>query len=562
MADETNGNANAPASNFIREMVAADVAAGKHGGRVETRFPPEPNGYLHIGHVKAICLDFGTAKEFGGVCHLRMDDTNPTKENMEYVESIVRDIHWLGFDWGEHLYFASDYFETMYECAVKLIKKGLAYVCDLAPEAWKDYVGDLTKPGKEPPGRLRTVEENLDLFARMRAGEFPDGAMVLRAKIDMASPNIHMRDPVIYRIRRAHHFRQGDNWCIYPMYDFAHPIEDAIEKITHSFCTLEFEIHRPFYDWLLRSLDWPEPPVQTEFSRLNLTYTVMSKRKLLELVRDKHVSGWDDPRMPTVSGLRRRGIPSAAIRRFCELVGVTKFNATTDMAFFEHCVREELNREASRFLAVLDPLKVVIENYPEDRIEYLDAVNNPEKPEAGSRKVPFAREIYIERSDFMEEPVKGYFRLAPEREVRLRYGYFIKCTGVEKNAAGEIVALKATYDPATRGGNAPDGRKVKGTIHWVAAPTALRGKVRLYERLFTAEAPGADGADYLTQLNPDSLKESAVLMEPALADLPAGETVQFERQGYFCKDPDSTDGCAVFNRTVALKDSWAKKQGK
>ena len=561
MADETNG-INAPASNFIREMVAADVAAGKHAGRVETRFPPEPNGYLHIGHVKAICLDFGTAKEFGGVCHLRMDDTNPTKESMEYVESITRDIHWLGFDWGEHLYFASDYFETMYECAVKLIQKGLAYVCDLTPEAWKDYVGDLTKPGKEPPGRLRTVGENLDLFARMRAGEFPDGAMVLRAKIDMASPNIHMRDPVIYRIRRVHHFRQGDKWCIYPMYDFAHPIEDAIEKITHSFCTLEFEIHRPFYDWLLRSLDWPDPPVQTEFSRLNLTYTVMSKRKLLELVRDKHVSGWDDPRMPTVSGLRRRGIPAAAIRKFCELVGVTKFNATTDMAFFEHCVREELNREASRFLAVLDPLKVVIENYPEGKVEYLDAVNNPEKPEAGSRKVPFAREIYIERTDFMEEPVKGYFRLAPDREVRLRYGYFIKCTGVEKDAAGNITALKATYDPETRGGNAPDARKVKGTIHWVAAPTALRGKVRLYERLFTAESPGADGADYLTQLNPESLKEGEALMEPALADLPVGGTVQFERQGYFCKDPDSTEACAVFNRTVALKDSWAKKQGK
>ena len=562
MADETNSNANAPASNFIREMVAADVAAGKHGGRVETRFPPEPNGYLHIGHVKAICLDFGTAKEFGGVCHLRMDDTNPTKENMEYVESIINDIHWLGFDWGKHLYFASDYFETMYECAQKLIRKGLAYVCDLTPEAWKDYVGDLTRPGKEPPGRLRTVEENLDLFGRMRAGEFPDGAMVLRAKIDMASPNIHMRDPVIYRIRRVHHFRQGDKWCIYPMYDFAHPIEDAIEKITHSFCTLEFEIHRPFYDWLLRSLDWPDPPVQTEFSRLNLTYTVMSKRKLLELVRDKHVSGWDDPRMPTVSGLRRRGIPAAAVRKFCELVGVTKFNATTDMAFFEHCVREELNREASRYLAVLDPLKVVIENYPEGKVESLDAVNNPEKPEAGSRKVPFAREIYIERTDFMEEPVKGYFRLAPDREVRLRYGYFIKCTGVEKDAAGNITALKATYDPETRGGSAPDGRKVKGTIHWVAGPTALRGKVRLYERLFTVEAPGADDTDYLTQIDPDSLRESEVLMEPALADLPVGETVQFERQGYFCKDPDSTDACAVFNRTVALKDSWAKKQGK
>ena len=563
MADETlNGNTDSEASNFIRDLVWSDVAAGLHGGRVETRFPPEPNGYLHIGHVKAICLDFGIAEEFGGVCHLRMDDTNPTKENMEYVESIVNDIHWLGFDWGKHLYFASDYFEKMYECAQILIRKQLAYVCDLTSEEWEAYRGDLTGTGKEPPGRLRSVAENLDLFARMRAGEFEDGAMVLRARIDMASPNIHMRDPVIYRIRRVHHFRQGDKWCIYPMYDFAHPIEDAIERITHSFCTLEFEIHRPFYDWLLKSLDWPDPPVQTEFSRLNLNYTVMSKRKLLELVRDHHVSGWDDPRMPTVSGLRRRGVPAAAMRNFCELVGVTKFNAVTDMAFFEHCVREELNREASRYLAVLDPLRVVIENYPEGQVEHLDAVNNPEKPEAGSRQVPFAREIYIERSDFMEEPVKGYFRLAPDREVRLRYGYFIRCTGVEKDAAGRITALRAVYDPETRGGNAPDGRKVKGTIHWVAIAAAVAGTARLYDRLFTVEAPGADGTDYLTQLNPDSLREAACWMEPALAALPVGETVQFERLGYFCKDRDSTAECAVFNRTVALKDSWAKKQAR
>ena len=554
MAEET-----VISSNFIREMVKADIAAGKHGGRVETRFPPEPNGYLHIGHVKAICLDFGIAEEFGGVCHLRMDDTNPTKEDVEYVESIQEDIKWLGFDWKEHMYFASDYFDQMYECAVKLIKKGLAYVCDLSPEEWEQYKGNLTVPGKNPPGRERSIEENLDLFERMKNGEFADGAMVLRAKIDMASPNITMRDPAIYRIRHAHHHRQGDKWCIYPMYDFAHPLEDAIEKITHSFCTLEFEIHRPFYDWLLQALDWENPPVQTEFSRLNLTYTVMSKRKLLELVRDKHVSGWDDPRMPTVSGLRRRGIPPKAIRKFCELVGVTKFNATTDVAFFEHCVREELNAEASRYMAVLDPVKVIIDNCDDDFVDMLDAVNNPEKPEAGSRKVPFAKELYIDRADFMEEPVKGYFRLAPGKEVRLRYGYFITCTGVDKDENGNITAIHATYDPETRGGNAPDGRKVKGTIHWVAAKHAVPFEARIYDRLFTVEEPGAGDVDYLTQLNSDSLKVVQAFMEPALNDVKVGETVQFERQGYFCKDKDSSAEKTVFNRTVALKDSWSKK---
>ncbi|MBR7144507.1 MAG: glutamine--tRNA ligase/YqeY domain fusion protein [Lentisphaeria bacterium] len=554
MAEETVNS-----SNFIREMVKADVAAGKHGGRVETRFPPEPNGYLHIGHVKAICLDFGIAEEFGGVCHLRMDDTNPTKEDVEYVESIQQDIKWLGFDWKEHMYFASDYFDQMYDCAVKLIKKGLAYVCDLSPEEWEQYKGNLTVPGKNPPGRERSIEENLNLFERMKAGEFADGAMVLRAKIDMASPNITMRDPAIYRIRHAHHHRQGDKWCIYPMYDFAHPLEDAIEKITHSFCTLEFEIHRPFYDWLLQALDWVNPPVQTEFSRLNLTYTVMSKRKLLELVRDKHVAGWDDPRMPTVSGLRRRGIPPKAIRKFCELVGVTKFNATTDVAFFEHCVREELNAEASRYMAVLDPVKVIIDNCNDDFVDMLDAVNNPEKPEAGSRQVPFARELYIDRADFMEEPVKGYFRLAPGKEVRLRYGYFITCTGVDKDEDGNITAIHATYDPETRGGNAPDGRKVKGTIHWVSAKHAVPFEARIYDRLFTVEEPGAGDADYLTQLNSDSLKVVQAFMEPALNEVKVGETVQFERQGYFCKDKDSSAEKAVFNRTVALKDSWAKK---
>ena len=546
-------------SNFIREMVKADIAAGKHGGRVETRFPPEPNGYLHIGHVKAICLDFGIAEEFGGVCHLRMDDTNPTKEEVEYVESIQEDIKWLGFDWKEHMYFASDYFDQMYDCAVKLIKKGLAYVCELSPEEWDQYKGNLTTPGKNPPGRSRSVEENLDLFERMKNGEFPDGAMVLRAKIDMASPNITMRDPAIYRIRHTHHHRQGDKWCIYPMYDFAHPLEDAIEKITHSLCTLEFEIHRPFYDWLLNALDWENPPVQTEFSRLNLTYTVMSKRKLLELVRDKHVSGWDDPRMPTVSGMRRRGIPPKAIRKFCELVGVTKFNATTDVAFFEHCVREELNAEASRFMAVLDPVKMIIDNCADDFVDELEAVNNPEKPEAGSRKVPFSNTLYIDRADFMEEPVKGYFRLAPGKEVRLRYGYFITCTGVDKDAEGNITAIHATYDPETRGGNAPDGRKVKGTIHWVSAKHAVPFEARIYDRLFTVEEPGAGDVDYLTQLNPDSLKVVQGVMEPELAKIEAGTTVQFERQGYFCKDKDSSAEKPVFNRTVALKDSWAKK---
>ena len=554
MAEETVNS-----SNFIREMVKADVARGKHGGRVETRFPPEPNGYLHIGHVKAICLDFGIAEEFGGVCHLRMDDTNPTKEDVEYVESIQEDIKWLGFDWKEHMYFASDYFDQMYECAVKLIKKGLAYVCDLSPEEWEQYKGNLTVPGKNPPGRERTIEENLDLFERMKNGEFADGAMVLRAKIDMASPNITMRDPAIYRIRHAHHHRQGDKWCIYPMYDFAHPLEDAIERITHSFCTLEFEIHRPFYDWLLQALDWENPPVQTEFSRLNLTYTVMSKRKLLELVRDKHVAGWDDPRMPTVSGLRRRGIPPKAIRKFCELVGVTKFNATTDVAFFEHCVREELNAEASRYMAVLDPVKVIIDNCDADFVDMLDAVNNPEKPEAGSRKVPFSKELYIDRADFMEEPVKGYFRLAPGKEVRLRYGYFITCTGVDKDENGNITAIHATYDPETRGGNAPDGRKVKGTIHWVSAKHAVPFEARIYDRLFTVEEPGTGDVDYLTQLNKDSLKVVQAFMEPALSEVKVGETVQFERQGYFCKDKESSAEKTVFNRTVALKDSWAKK---
>lgn len=557
---ETTEN-NAAPLDFIREMVAADMKSGKYNGKVVTRFPPEPNGYLHIGHAKAICLDFGIAAENNGVCHLRFDDTNPTKEDTEYEESIQNDVRWLGFDFGKHLYYASDYFERMYECAVELIKRGKAYVCDLSAEEWDEYRGDLANPGKESPGRKRSVEENLDLFARMRAGEFEDGAKVLRARIDMASPNINMRDPVIYRIRRAHHFRHGDKWCIYPMYDYAHPLEDAFEGVTHSLCTLEFEIHRPLYDWVLDSLGYkfPDRPQQTEFSRLNLTYTVMSKRKLLQLVKENHVHGWDDPRMPTLSGMRRRGIPASAIRRLCKMVGVTKFDGLTDVAVLEYCVREELNSSAPRFLAVLDPLKVTITNFPEEGVEPLDAVNNPEDPAAGCRKLAFTRELYIEKNDFMMEPPKGYFRLAPGKEVRLRYGYFIKCEEVVTDAAGNVIELKCSFDPATRGGSAPDGRKVKGTIHWVSASESVPAEVRLYDRLFSVEQPGADGVDFLTQLNADSLKVVTGRLEPELAKLASGSTVQFERLGYFTVDPDSAPGKPVFNRTVTLKDSWGNK---
>ena len=562
---ETNTTGGEPL-DFIREMVAEDNRTGKYDGKVITRFPPEPNGYLHIGHAKAICLDFGIAAENNGRCNLRFDDTNPTKEDTEYVDSIARDIRWLGFDFGDRIYYASDYFEKMYECAVRLIRDGKAYVCDLSPEEWDAYRGDLTTPGRESPGRSRSVEENLDLFARMRAGEFEDGAMVLRARIDMTSPNINMRDPVIYRIRRAHHFRHGDKWCIYPMYDYAHPLEDAFEGVTHSLCTLEFEIHRPLYDWVLDALGYrfPNRPQQTEFSRLNLTYTVMSKRKLLQLVREGYVNGWDDPRMPTLSGMRRRGSPAAAIRRFCRMVGVTKFDGLTDMALLEYCIREELNATAPRFLAVLDPLKVTIVNYPESGVEPLDAINNPEDPAAGSRKLTFGRELWIERSDFMLEPVKGYFRLAPGREVRLRYGYFIRCEEVVTDDAGNVIELKCSFDPATRGGSAPDGRKVRGTIHWVSAETAVSARVRLYDRLFTVEQPGADGNDFLTQLNPDSLREVEAKVEPALAELSPGTVVQFERNGYYAVDPDSEPGSPAFNRTVTLKDSWSSKtkQGK
>ena len=544
--------------DFIREIIANDVKNGKHGGQVVTRFPPEPNGYIHIGHAKALCLDFGVAQEFGGKCNLRMDDTNPTKENTEYVESIINDVRWLGFEPAAVLY-ASDYFDRMYDCAVELIKRGKAYICTLTNEEWEEYKGNLQTPGKDSPGRSRSIEENLDLFARMKAGEFEDGAMVLRAKIDMASPNINMRDPVIYRIRRIHHFRHGDKYCIYPMYDFAHPLEDAFEGITHSLCTLEFEIHRPLYDWVLENLDFPDPPHQYEFSRLNLTYTVMSKRKLLQLVKENYVDNWDDPRMPTICGMRRRGVPAAAIRKMCKIVGVTKFDGTTDAAVLEHCIREELNASASRYMAVLDPLKVTITNFPAGGVEPLDAVNNPEDPEAGSRKLNFSDTLYIDRADFMLEPPKGYFRLAPGAEVRLRYGYFIRCTDVVKDENGEVIEVKCTFDPATRGGNSPDGRKVKGTIHWVSATDAVKAEFRLYDRLFSVENPGADGEDFLTQLNPDSKKVVTGFLEPAAAVLPAGTSVQFERVGYFAADPDTAADAPVFNRTVTLKDSWSKQ---
>ena len=544
--------------DFIRTIVAEDVSAGKHAGRVATRFPPEPNGYLHIGHAKSICLNFGVAAEFGGTCNLRFDDTNPAKEDVEYVDSIQEDVRWLGFEWhGEPLY-ASDYFETLYGYAVHLIMAGQAYVDSLSAEEIREYRGTLTEPGRESPYRDRPVEESLDLFARMRAGEFEDGAHVLRAKIDMASPNITLRDPVLYRIRRAHHHRTGDAWCIYPMYDFAHPPSDAIEKITHSLCTLEFEQHRPLYDWLIANLPVPAQPRQIEFARLNLSYTVMSKRKLLTLVEEGHVSGWDDPRMPTIVGMRRRGFPPEAIRTFCERIGVAKRENLVDVALLEHAVREDLNKRAPRVMAVLRPLRVVIENYPESGTEEFEIGNNPEDPSAGNRTVPFSRELYIERDDFMETPPKKFFRLAPGREVRLRGAYFITCREAIKDAAGGIVELRCTYDPATRGGDAADGRKVKATLHWVSAAHAADAEVRLYDRLFKSETPD-DAGDYRADLNPASLEVVAgCKIEPSAASAPAGTRYQFERLGYFCVDPDSRPGLPVFNRTVSLKDSWAR----
>ncbi len=559
-------NETAPASNFIHEMIDGEIKTGKSDGRIVTRFPPEPNGYLHIGHAKSICLNYGTAQKYNGTFHLRFDDTNPTKEDTEYVESIMEDVRWLGADWKDKLFFASDYFEKFYEYAVQLIKLGKAYVCELSDTEMREYRGTLTAPGKESPYRNRSVEENLDLFARMRAGEFEDGSKVLRAKIDMASPNIHMRDPVIYRIRHTSHHRSGDQWCIYPMYDFAHPLEDAIEHITHSICTLEFEIHRPFYDWLLESLVPAPRPQQIEFARLNLTNTVMSKRKLLELVKEHNVSGWDDPRMPTISGLRRRGVPPEAIRAFCEGIGVTKYNSLTDLSLLEYYIRENLNKTAKRVMVVMNPLKVILDNYPDDLVEEMDAVNNPENPEDGTRKVPFSKVLYIERDDFREEAPKKFYRLAPGAEVRLRYAYFVKCVSVDRDGNGEITAVHCTYDPETRGGNAPDGRKVKGTIHWVSAKHAFNTEVRLYDRLFTVENVGdiPEGEDYRSYLNPDSLKIVRVaMMEPSLKEEKTGDRFQFERIGYFCVDSkDEFEEKPVFNRTVQLKDSWAKIEAK
>jgi len=563
MHDMTDAD-NSPVSNFIRDMIDRDLESGKHQ-TVTTRFPPEPNGYLHIGHAKSICLNFGIAQDYNGQCNLRFDDTNPAAEDVEYVESIIADVRWLGFDWGENLFFASDYFGQMYAFAEELIRKNLAYVCTLSPDEFKDYRGVPTRPGKPSPWRDRPVEESLDLFRRMKAGEFADGQYVLRAKIDMSSPNLHMRDPAIYRIRRAHHHRTGDRWCLYPMYDFAHGLEDAIERVTHSICTLEFEVHRPLYDWLLDQLDVPCHPRQIEFARLNLTYTVMSKRKLLELVRNGVVNGWDDPRMPTVCGLRRRGYTPAAIREFCRRIGVTKTDSLTDIALLEHCIREELNESAVRAMAVLDPVKLVITNYPEGQTEMLEGINNPADLGAGVRELPFARELYIERDDFMEEAPKKYYRLRPGQEVRLRYGYLVTCTGCQKDpVTGEVTAVYCTYDPETRGGNAPDGRRVKGTIHWVSAAHAADAEIRLYDRLFNVERPDdvAEGGHFTDHLNPDSQRTRQAKVEPMLAKAAAGERFQFERTGYFIADAkDSTPENPVFNRIVALRDSWTKADG-
>jgi glutaminyl-tRNA synthetase len=554
----------APAApvDFIRQRIMEDVAAGRHGGRVATRFPPEPNGYLHIGHAKSICLNFGVAAEFGGTCNLRYDDTNPETEELEYVKAIEEDVRWLGFDWGDRLYFASDYFEQMYQYAEQLIRLGKAYVDDLSADEIREYRGTLTEPGRESPYRNRSVEENLDLFRRMRAGEFPDGSRVLRARIDMASPNLNLRDPVLYRIRRATHYRTGDRWCIYPMYTYAHPLEDAIEGITHSLCTLEFEDQRPFYDWLIETLATPARPQQIEFARLNLSYTVLSKRRLLQLVQEGHVSGWDDPRMPTISGMRRRGFTPEAIRTFCDRIGVAKRDSVVDVAMLEHAVREHLNKVAPRVMGVLRPLRVVIENYPEGQVEEVDVINNPEDPAAGTRKVPFSRVVYIDRDDFREVPPKKFYRLAPGREVRLRCAYFISCRDVVKDpATGEIVELRCTYDPATRGGDAPDGRRVKATLHWVSAAHAVRAEVRLYDRLFLTEVPGAGEPerDWKADLNPNSLTVIAdAVVEPSMANAAPGLRVQFERVGYFAVDPDTTPGHPVFNRIVPLKDAWAR----
>jgi len=555
----TKGAATEPGRDFIRDIIDADIAAGRNT-EIVTRFPPEPNGYLHIGHAKAICLNFGVAQEYSGRCHLRFDDTNPTKEEQEYIDAIKRDVHWLGFDWGPHLYYASDYFEQLYEWAEHLIRAGKAYVDDLPAEEMRAMRGSLTEPGRNSPYRDRSIPENLDLFRRMRQGEFPNGARVLRAKIDMASGNINLRDPVLYRILHAEHPRTGTKWCIYPTYDFAHGQSDAIEGVTHSLCTLEFEDHRPLYDWLIDNLPVPARPRQYEFARLNLNYTVLSKRFLTQLVSQGRVSGWDDPRMPTLAALRRRGVPPATIRDFVRNVGVARANSIVDVAMFEHSIRELLNKTASRRMAVLRPLKLVIENYPAGDSEELDAVNNPEDPASGTRRVVFGRELYIERDDFLEDPPKNFYRLSPGREVRLRYAYFVTCREVVKNAAGEVVELICTHDPATRGGSAPDGRKVRATLHWVSAAYSLPAEIRLYSPLFTRPDPGADG-DFMADLNLHSLEALPQgRVEPALAAAILGEPIQFERQGYFCLDIDSTPAGLIFNRTVGLRDAWAKAQ--
>lgn len=549
-------------SHFIRNIVTEDLKNGKHQGKVHTRFPPEPNGYLHIGHAKSICLNFGLAAEFGGLCNLRFDDTNPSKEDVEYVDSIKEDVRWLGFGWDDREFYASDYFERLYEFALQLIKAGKAFVCDLTADQMREYRGTLTEPGKNSPFRDRSLEENLDLFQRMRAGEFADGSRTLRAKIDMASPNINMRDPVMYRVLRATHHRTGDKWCIYPTYDFAHGQSDSIEGITHSICTLEFEDHRPLYDWFLDQLGIHHPQ-QIEFARLNLTYTVLSKRKLLQLVQQKHVAGWDDPRMPTLAGFRRRGYTPEAIRTFCERIGVAKRNSIVDIAMLEHCLREDLNKRAPRVMAVLRPIKVVLENYPEGQVEELEAVNNPEDPSKGTRKVPFSRELYIEQDDFREDPPKGFFRLSPGKEVRLRYAYIIKCTEVVKDpASGAIKELRCTFDPETKSGSSQSKRKVKATIHWVSAAHALEAEVRLYDHLFTKEDPDdiSQGSDWLVNINPRSLEQlTSCRVEPYLANAMPGERFQFERLGYFCVDSEESSAKQlVFNRSVTLRDAWAK----
>ena len=564
-ADTGMAPAETPApSNFIRETILDDLKTNKYDGRVHTRFPPEPNGYLHIGHAKSINLNFGLAAEFGGKCNLRFDDTNPSKEETEYVDSIIEDARWLGGDWGDRLFYASDYFGQLYDWAVQLVKAGKAYVCDLSADEVRKQRGTLTEPGQESPYRNRSVEENLDLFARMKAGEFPDGARTLRAKIDMASPNLNMRDPVMYRILHAEHHRTGNKWCIYPMYDFAHGQSDSIERITHSICTLEFEDHRPLYDWYVEQLGIYHPQ-QIEFDRLNLTYTLLSKRKLLQLVQQGLVRGWDDPRMPTISGLRRRGYTPEAIRSFCRRVGVSKTNGTTELGLLEYFLREDLNKRVPRVMAVLRPLRLVIDNYPEGQVEHMEAVNNPEDPSQGTRQVPFSRVLYIEQDDFREDPPKQYFRLSPGREVRLRYGYLVTCTSVVKDSSGQVTEVHCSYDPATRGGNTPDGRKVKGTIHWVSAEHAIDAEVRLYDNLFTKENPSevAEGQDFTANLNPNSLEVvSAAKLEPSVRDAKPGSRYQFERLGYFSVDPDATPHKLVFNRTVALRDTWAKIEKK